>query len=310
MACNVKIRHESLESGRPPIGPGGAQMIRPGICSVTLARHSPREILGIAAAGLRGIEWWGRGHVPHGDIVAARAIGDRTRAAGLEVSSYGSYYRAGVSEAEGLSFVSVLDTAAALEAPLIRVWAGNQNGIEAAPGHVRAVIDDTLRIADLSAARNMAVTFEYHGGTLTDCNETAARFSARVSHPNVWFSWQPPQGCSLEYGLEGLRALLPRLGTLHVYHWTVGSCQTNTGDKTVRPLKASHVLHRHPLADGRQRWEAFLGAARTTGRGHWALLEFVRDDSPRQMAEDAAVLNELCRTGTPAPHSTDARPGG
>jgi hypothetical protein len=48
-----------------------------------------------------------------------------TESAGLEVSSYGYYYKAGISESEGLRFSIVLETAVALNAPTIRVWAGN-----------------------------------------------------------------------------------------------------------------------------------------------------------------------------------------
>lgn len=276
-------------------------MIHPGICSLTLAKQSPQDVLKTAVeAGLQGIEWWGRDHVPHGDLEVARRVGDLTRAAGIEVASYGSYYRAGVSEADGLAFVRVLDTAEALGAPLIRIWAGNQNGIEAGAAHIQAVVDDTLRIADLAAKRDVALTFEFHGGTLTDCNETAVRFAAQVPHPNVWFSWQPPHGYSLEHCLDGLESLLPRLGTLHVFHWTMGSYEANTVNETMRPPLPGD-FHRHPLADGVDRWRRYLAAAGTTGRDHWALLEFVRDDCPEQVVADAATLIRLIFSLTTVP---------
>ncbi len=269
-------------------------MIRSGMCSVTLAKQSPQDVLQtVVRAGLQGIEWWGRDHVPHGDVEAARVVGDLTRAAGIEVAYYGSYYRAGVSEADGLAFARVLDTAEALGAPMIRIWAGNQNGVEAEVAHIQAVIDDTLRIADLAAKRNVALTFEFHGGTLTDRNETAVRFAAQVPHPNVFFSWQPPHGYSLEHGLEGLQGLLPRLGTLHVYHWTIGSYARNTFNETIRPLVFPGDFHRHPLEDGILRWQAYFAAARTTSRDHWALLEFVKGDAPEQVLADAATLIRL-----------------
>ncbi len=278
-------------------------MIRPGLCSVTLANLSPQEILQIAgAAGLQGIEWWGGNHVPPGDVVAARAIGDRTREVGLAVSSYGSYYRVGVSETEGLPFVRVLDTTLALGAPAIRVWAGNQNGTGADPKHVQAVIDDTMRIADLAAARKVAITFEYHGGTLTDRNETAVRFAAQVPHPNVFFSWQAPHGYSLEHCLEGLQALLPRLGTLHVYHWTIGSYERNIFDETDHPLVYPDDFHRHPLEDGILRWQAYFDTVRTTSRDHWALLEFVKGDAPEQLVDDARVLIGLLKENSTTNH--------
>jgi sugar phosphate isomerase/epimerase len=97
-------------------------MIKPGICSATLAKNSVSEVIAIAKeAGLEGIEWWGNEHVPHGDTVVAAKVKALTQSAGLEVTSYGSYYRAGVSEADGVSFASVLDTAITLGAPTIRI---------------------------------------------------------------------------------------------------------------------------------------------------------------------------------------------
>ena len=56
--------------------------------------------------------------------VIAREVRGLTEAAGLTVAAYGSYYKAGHSEAAGLPFPQVLDTALALGAPVIRVWAG------------------------------------------------------------------------------------------------------------------------------------------------------------------------------------------
>ena len=269
-------------------------MIRPGICSVTLAEHAPEAVIEIAVkADLQGVEWWGRDHVPHGDVDAARRVAKQTRAAGLDVACYGSYYRAGVSEAEGLAFTNVLNTAEALGSPMIRIWAGSQNGIEAEDAHVRVVIDDTLRIADLAAERKIALTFEYHGGSLTDRNETAIRFASQVSHPSIFFSWQPPHGYSLEHCLAGLLGLLPRLGTLHVYHWTIGSYDANTVNETIRPLVFPDGFHRHPLADGADRWQAYLAAARNAGRDHWALLEFVKDNDPSQVIADGTTLMHL-----------------
>lgn len=267
-------------------------MIKTGICSVTLANCSAEEVLTIAVrAGLDGIEWGGKGHVPHGDVECARRIRCLTEEAGLEVSSYGSYYRVGVSEAEGLSFRSVLDTAAALGAPTIRVWAGDRNTCDADATFIQTVIDETNRIADLAAEQGISITFEFHGGTLTDRNETAVQFAKQVPHSNVFFSWQSPHGYTLEHCLEGLRGLLPRLSTVHVYHWTIGSYEENTLNETIRPLKYPEDYFRHPLADGTERWKEYLAAVHTTGRDHFALLEFVKDDAPEQVIADAKTLS-------------------
>ncbi|MFZ2654423.1 MAG: TIM barrel protein [Victivallales bacterium] len=254
-------------------------MIRPGICSLTLAKKNVSEVIAIAkSAGLDGIEWWGKDHVPHGDTAIAAKVRILTCSAGLEVSSYGSYYRAGVSESEGLDFSSVLDTAIALGAPTIRIWAGNRNYADADESFISQVISDAMRIADMAAKAGLTVTFEFHGGTLTDTSDNAIKFASMVEHPAVFFSWQPPHGFSTAHCLSGLEGLLPRLSTIHVFHWTLSG-------------EGGHV--RHPLASGIDRWEKYVDAIRTTGLNHFALLEFVKDDSPEQVIKDAVTLRKL-----------------
>src|SRR5215212_11999351 len=98
-------------------------MLTSGLVSVTFRPLAPREIVQLAAAaGLRGIEWGGDIHVPHGDLQAARAVRQITADAGLQVLAYGSYFRFQPAAA----FEPVLETALALGAPLIRIWAGSQ----------------------------------------------------------------------------------------------------------------------------------------------------------------------------------------
>jgi 3-dehydroshikimate dehydratase len=269
-------------------------MIKAGMCSVTLAKCSVEEVLEIAVqGGLQGIEWWGNGHVKHGDVQCALRVRELTAKAGLEVSSYGSYYRVGVSEGAGLSFQSVLETAVALGAPTIRVWAGDRDTCKADEAFIQSVIDDTNRIAGLAAKQGISITFEFHGGTLTDRNETAIQFAAQVPHPNVFFSWQPPHGYAMEHCLEGLRGLLPRLSTVHMYHWTIGSYEENTLNETVRPLVYPDDFYRHPLEDGAARLRYYCETVQTTDRDHFMLLEFVKDDSPEQVIADSAILLSL-----------------
>jgi 3-dehydroshikimate dehydratase len=257
-------------------------MIKTGLCSLTLGTLSVEEVVDIVKqAGLDGIEWWGKDHVPHGDIKTAKLARKLTSEAGLKVSSYGSYYRAGVSEEEGLSFQNVLDTALALGAPTIRIWAGDKNYEDATPEFIKQVIDDTIRIADMAADKDISITFEYHGGTLTDRNDTAIKFASQILHPNVFFSWQSPHGYPVEYCLEGLEDILERLSTIHVYHWTV--------DKTAGSIKNV----RHPLAHGSDRWKKYVNLIKTSKRDHYMLLEFVKNDSPEQVIADAKILKKL-----------------
>jgi len=62
--------------------------------------------------------------------------------------------------------------------------------------------------------------------------------------------------------------------------WTIGSYEANTANETMRPLVYPDDFLRHPLADGVDRWQAYLGAAKTTGRDHWAMLSLDGDRVP------------------------------
>lgn len=271
-------------------------MIIPGICSLTLKTLSPEEVIRFASDHqLKAIEWWAGGHVIPGEVGRAAEVGRLTREAGITVSSYGSYYRAGVSEAAGMPFAPVLDAAVALGAPTIRIWAGNKNPAMADAAWVAQVIADTNRIADLAANQGVSITFEFHDGTLTNSNENVRLFAEQVPHPNVYFSWQPPHGFSQEHSVSGLAGLIPRLTTLHCFHWTIGSYDKNLFNEIERVLSRPADYYRHPLADGRSRWQAYIEKARTSGRDHCVLLEFVKGDTVAQASADAAELVELCR---------------
>ena len=254
-------------------------MIFPGLCSLTLAECSPAEIVALCArAQLTHIEWWGKAHVPAGDLERAREVGDLTREAGLQVATYGSYYRVGESEPQGNSFDDVLQTAVALKAPAIRVWAGTHGSDDCTEQQREAVIGDTMRIADLCAGAGVDLVFEYHNGTLTDCTESAVSFAAAVQHSSVLFGWQPPGGIATDAGLEGLRAMLPRLATIHVFNW---------------PKGPDGRCVRRPLAEAEAAWGEYFGAAAEDGKDHVALLEFVKDDSVEQFLADARTLRKL-----------------
>ena len=269
-------------------------LIVPGVCSLTLRNSSPREVVDLVArGGLETIEWWGIGHVPPGDFASAREAGKMTRDAGLAVSTYGSYHHVGTDKGPG--FGDVLKTAVALGAPSIRVWAGDKGRAASDAATVGRVIREALRCADLAAGEGISITFEFHGGTLTDTGANACWFAGELAHPNIHFSWQPPHGFTVEKNLAGLGCLVSRLLTLHVFHWTIGSYEKNLFDEEERPPRWPGEFFRHPLADGVDAWRRYLECAAGGGRGITALLEFVRNDSPEAFLEDAAVLIELCR---------------
>lgn len=252
-------------------------MLIPGLVSITFRNLTPREIITICKTNrLKAIEWGGDIHVPHGKITQAQDIAKQTQDAGLSVAAYGSYYKCGVSEAEGLPFRTVLETAVALGAPSIRVWTGNQSSAEIDDAQRSKLAEDCYRICDLASNHGIKVALEYHLNTLTDTPESTSEFLKDVNHPNLFSLWQPFPDTSAECGLNQIGQLDEWLLNLHVFHWR------NDPPK------------RRALSEGIKPWQAWIEYLKDSPRTHFLLLEFVRNNSSEALAEDAHILHQLC----------------
>jgi 3-dehydroshikimate dehydratase len=254
--------------------------IQAGMVSVTFRSHTVKQIVELAAeAHLAAIEWGGDVHVPHGDLAAAREARRMCEDYGLAISAYGSYFRS--SAGLGPFVDAVLDTTAELGASMIRVWAGTRGSRETDGAQRVAVVEQLAICCDRAAERNLIVATEFHAGTLTDDVDSCLRLLDEVNRPNLRTFWQPPNGMGPDESLAGLQRVRRRLAHLHVFHW-------NPDDR-----------HRCPLADGADRWPAYLREAAVQssadGRLRYASLEFVRDDDVDQFRRDAITLRAWVR---------------
>jgi sugar phosphate isomerase/epimerase len=248
---------------------------RAGLVTVTFRQLSPVKIVETAKlAGLEVLEWGGDVHVPAGDTRRAREVALMTDEAGLQTVCYGSYYRVGPGGKKGEPpFSKVLETAEALRAPLIRVWAGSKGSGEADAGYFDRVCADAVAIADAAALRGIKVAFEFHGGTLADTPASAGKLYGALPHRNIFALWQPLPSLDRAAQDESLEVVLPRLAHVHVYHWL-----------------AAESLERRPLVEGVEAWPAWMGRLASAGQHPDYLLEFVRDDNPSDLFADAAAL--------------------
>ncbi len=249
--------------------------LKTGLCSITFRHLSVDEIIKLVRkASLDGIEWGGDIHVPHGDLKTGREVAKKCCDAGVEISSYGSYYRAG--EDGSPSFREVAETAVALEAPMIRVWAGKLGSAAASDAERKKIVDDLIKCAEIAAELKVGIGLEKHSGTLTDTTESAVRLMGELAGTDIKFYWQPEVGAELQSLLPELKVLLPVLGNFHVFHWEM-----------------TDKLQKLALAGGIDDWNIFFKTAEQLNGTHWALMEFVAKDSPQQFLEDAAVLVKL-----------------
>lgn len=243
--------------------------MKTGLVSVSFRALTPAQIVDLAVrAGLGGIEWGGDVHVPPEDIENARAVGEMTRSAGLEVACYGSYYR--LTDEEAGMAEAVVRAASALGAPLIRVWAGRLGSAAADEEYRAMVVRNTRRLCDLAGTLGIDIAFEYHGGTLTDDASSARALLQAADRPNLGTLWQPPVDMSAEDCVASIRTAAPWIRNIHTFSW--------------------NGTERLPLAAGKEKWETLLSEIKKLPGERRLMLEFVRGDAPEQLIEDAATL--------------------
>ncbi len=261
-----------------------------GLVSVSFRSLTSGEILELASrAGLGCIEWGGDVHVPHGDFAKARELARETEERGLQTVTYGSYYRAGESEAKGLAFATVLQTGCELKARQIRIWAGHHDAEETGPHEWRAIVQDIERAAQLAATSGMGVVLEFHANSLTNSYASAHRLLSELD--GVGIIWQPMSRLNLCANIEGLRLLAPWVRQVHCFHAPPPS------------------YAKSPLADGAPIWRAYLRELVKLHQVQHLLFEFVAGNDPSQLVEDALTLKSLLSAVVPAGREAAGTPG-
>lgn len=249
-------------------------MFESGLVSVSFRNLSPESIIEqTARAGLHCIEWGGDVHLPPADVERAQMVAERTQAAGLRVSSYGSYFRIGVTPVE--QFADLLATASALGAPLVRVWAYDRYLGEYSGKLWDSLVESARLIADMAAKAGIKVCLECHNHTLTEDYHGALRFLQSVGHPALRMYWQPNEHRTQTYNLEAARALADYTECIHVFHWDAQG--------------------HYPLSDGMSEWEAYLSVFREElpEKRLPLLLEFMPDNSVESLPTEAVTLKRL-----------------
>jgi hypothetical protein len=254
-------------------------MIAPGLCSITFRSWSADDVIGVACrAGVEGIEWGADVHAPPGGGAAITALGARTRDAGLEVVSYGSYL--GMAPPDGTDDAAVdavVETAVALGSPMVRIWTEFGVTPASAEAERRRVTERTGALVDHIAGHGLLTALEFHPATLTETAASATELLDALRRPELRTHWQPDPALSPAAALDELAQVVAHLAHLHVFAWGPAG-----------------IEDRHPLADGEALWTSALALADRDGVAlplrRYALCEYIRDDDPEQFADDVHAL--------------------
>jgi len=264
-------------------------------CSISALDRSLEAAATLAAAqGLDGLEVTAR--PPHLDPFAAHAAieeaGRVVRGAGVEVTAYGSYLgrRDTLGDAAHGAAAGAREArvAAALGAPLLRVWA-DCVADDADQGFARVV--DTLRGAcDAAAAEGVDVVVERHVGSFADTPERIERLLGAVARPNLALNYQVldllPQRLAAEQP-DDARRLVPLARYFHLKN-------TRPAADGVGPMPPGGSL-----GGGVLDYRAILRAAFAAGYAGPLTLEFLSfEPKPieQKLAEDVAFLRAILGT--------------
>lgn len=251
-------------------------MIIPGLVSVTFRKKTPLEIIKLCEqAQLKAIEWGGDVHVPpHG--AQTKEVRTMCQDAGIGICSYGSYYRV-TQPMDDLH--ACLDTAQELGTKIVRIWCGCKGSAAAEEsGEREMIVDSLIQCAEAARERSLMLALEYHGNTLTDDRNSVKRLYHETESvaDALSFYWQPRWDWSTPERLSSLDDVRGRLSHLHVFTWA----------------HEKEGVVRLPLKDGAYIWENVLT---TFSEDHYALMEFVENDSDEALLRDAAALNSWIR---------------
>ncbi|MEG1886905.1 MAG: TIM barrel protein, partial [Oscillospiraceae bacterium] len=192
-------------------------MFKTGLVSVSFRDKSPEEIIDAAVESrLNGIEWSGA-HIPTGDIETATQIKYLCDKNGLQIFSYGSYFRLGVNETA--DFEAEVSVAAALGAKFLRIWCYDKGSNDIGNSTFDELVSQAQAVCRIARTHDITVTLECHHSTLTDDYKTTLAFLHQVNEENLKMYWQPNQFKDDNYNLLAAHALSDFTVCLHVFCW-------------------------------------------------------------------------------------------
>lgn len=241
-----------------------------GFTSVTFRKLNIDKVVKIALNNnMDYIEWGSDSHVKfenniENNINMLKAVGC------LPCSSYGTYYVVGENNIH--KFKTLCYIAGQLGANIIRVWLGNKSSKNTSIAEITALHNEVQWMADIAKQASLTIAFEFHKNTLNDSAKSCLAFVKHVNRDNVRTYWQPFG--EHESDMRTLAEICYYMVGVHVFQWST---------KGVRK----------PLKRGVKVWKEYFGLLKDRHINPIIVMEFVKNDSPRQFAKDVAILRNM-----------------
>lgn len=242
-----------------------------GLVSVSFRKNTVEEIVSaVKDAGLTCIEWGSDVHAPKDDIEKLNYIAKLGKENGIECSSYGTYFRLGVTPIEELE--DYIDGAKILGTNILRLWCGDKCAEEYGEEEKQKLFAVCKKAALLAEQKGAILCMECHNGTYTNTEKSALELMRVVNSPNFLMYWQPQQFQSFEQNISYAQNISPYTKNIHVFNWNANN--------------------KYPLSKGIEIWKKYLSYFSTDKT---LLLEFMPDDDINSLKTEFEALKQIIK---------------
>lgn len=183
-----------------------------GVASVTFRNKSIEEIVEICKREkVDYIEWGADVHVKtFDDAKKAKSLCD---AAGIKISSYGSYYSVGSNKHE--EWKSLCENASVMDASSIRVWLGKKDSEKTSDEEYANILSDCKTICQIAKDYGITVAPECHDNTFNNNTDAILRFIGDLNMDNFKTYFQS-RYFRMEYDLDRIDRTFDHILNMHV----------------------------------------------------------------------------------------------
>lgn len=244
-------------------------MHQTGLVSISFRSLTPKQIIESAkAAGLNWIEWGSDVHAPCTDIPRLEEIVKLQEDANIRCSSYGTYFRIGVTPAEELP--GYIRAAKILGTDILRLWCGDKGSELYTDAEQEALYDECRKLAAIAEKEHVTLCMECHNNTMTDRVDAAYNLMQAVNSPAFRMYYQPNQFRTVEENIAYAKRLAPYTDHIHVFNW--------------------ESVNRYPLGEAIEIWRKYLSCF---AGDHTLLLEFMPDNMVESLPTEANALFKI-----------------
>ena len=246
-------------------------MFNLGLVSVSFRDHSVEEIINaMNQCEIHNIEWGGDIHAPINEIENAEKIRFLQQKFNIRCTSYGSYYRIGISDPFDLP--KYYATAYALQADCVRVWCGDKNYEDYSKSEKRILFSEAQKACEIARMNRRAICLECHNNTYTNSIDGALEIMNEIDDEFFRMYWQPNQFKSFEENCEYAKRISNFTTNIHVFNWK--------------------GQEKYPLSKAIDEWTEYLKYF-NDDKEHNLLLEFMPDGRIESLKEEYNALQEI-----------------